>query len=197
MRRGPPHPVPAFAGAGCAFLAALLAAAGCGAPANRDQLVKEVLAADPSFTSVIEKHQAVGARIKTHEQELALKRQKIESTITQLRSDLTAAVKNARTKTDAEKAKMAPDRERITQALALASEALRAQRAQRASLGRTISQVRKGLKSTDAGWSEQERQRQQAHLDEMLRDTARLDQEMAGLRTHLRLLKIKLLLIKF
>lgn len=190
------HPAPAPAGAGCAFLAGLLLLAGCGAPAGRDQLIKEVLKTDPAFADVLEKHEQVGSRIKTHEQELALKRQKIESTITQMRADLTAAVKSARTKTGAEKAKMAPDRARITHALGLASEELRAKRTQRASLGRAISQVRKALKSADAGWSEQERQRQQAQLDEMLRDTGRLDQEMTGLRNHLRLLKVKLLLIK-
>jgi hypothetical protein len=166
------------------------------APANREDLVKEVLKADPEFSSVLEKQRELTSRIQTYERELALKRSTIERSIAQLRKDLATAAASTRAKTAEVKKRMEPDRQRLTLALSMSSEELRAKRIQRAGLGRSIAQLRKALNSKDAAWTEQERARQQAQLDEMLQDAARLDQEMAGLKQNVRLLKIKLLLIK-
>jgi len=78
----------------------------------------------------------------------------------------------------------------------MSSDELRAKRIQRASLGRSVAQLRKSLNRQDNPVTPQERTRDQTQLDEMLKDAARLDGEMTGLKQHVRLLKIKLLLIK-
>ena len=173
----------------------VLGTASC-APANREELTKEVLKMDPEFSSVLEKHRELTSRIETYERELALKRSTIEKGIAQLRKDLAAAAASTRVKTDEVKKRMEPDQQRLTLALSMSSEELRAKRIQRASLGRSITQLRKALNSKDATWTEQERTRQQAQIDDMLQNTTRLDNEMAGLKQNARLLKIKLLLIK-
>lgn len=173
----------------------VLGSAGC-APVKREDLAKEVLKADPEFSSVLEKHRELTSRMETFERELALKRSTIERNIAQLRKELSAAAASARLKTDEVKKRMEPDQQRLTLALSMSSEELRAKRIQRASLGRSMSQLKKTLEAKDAVWTPEERTRQQAQLDEMLKDVARLDHEMAGLTQHVRLLKIKLLLIK-
>ena len=166
------------------------------APANREELVKDVLKVDPEFSSVLDKHQELKSRIDTYERELALKRSTTERTIAQMRKDLAAAVANVRAKTVDVKRKVEPDRQRLELALSMASGELHTTQVQRSSLGRSITTLRKSLASKDAMWTAQERARQQAQLDEMLRDAARLDQEMTAIKQHVRLLKIKLLLIK-
>ena len=170
-------------------------AASC-APAKRDDLVKEVLKTDPEFSTVLEKHRELNSRIETANRELELKRTTIERSISQLRKDLAAAAASARAKTAEIKKRIEPDQERLTMALSLSSDELRAKRIQRASLGRSIAQLRKSLNRQDSPDTPQERARQQAQVDEMLKDAARLDSEMVGLKQHVRLLKIKLLLIK-
>jgi len=179
-------------------LAMILLAAGLAscAPANRDDLIKEVLKADPEFSTVLEKHRELSSRIETAKRELELKRGTIERSIAQLRKDLSAAAASTNTKTSEIKSRMGSDIQRLTMALSMSSDELRAKRIQRASLGRSIAQLRKALNNKDAAWTPEERARQQAQLDEMLKDTARLDGEMIGLKQHVRLLKIKLLLIK-
>ncbi|MBI4003726.1 MAG: hypothetical protein HY353_01775 [Candidatus Omnitrophica bacterium] len=179
-------------------LTMILLAAGLAscAPAKRDDLIKEVLKADPEFSAVLEKHRELSSRIETAKRELELKRTTIERNISQLRKDLAAAATSARAKTSEIKKRMEPDQQRLTMALSLSSEELRAKRIQRASLGRSIAQLRKALNRKDAVWTPEERVRQQAQVDEMLKDAARLDGEMTGLKQNVRLLKIKLLLIK-
>ena len=176
---------------------ALAGLSGCAPPAKRDELVKEVLTADPEFAQVLDKHRELANRIDTHQRELALKRSEIERKIAQLRKDLTAAVISVKQKTDDVKKRMEPDRVRLQLALSMASEQLQATRLQRSSLGRSVSKLRKALQGIDSGWTAQERARREAQMNEMLADAKRLDQEMASLKAHVRLLKIKLLLIKF
>lgn len=166
------------------------------APAKREELANEVLKMDPEFSSVLEKHRELTSRMETFERELALKRSTIERNIAQLRKELAAAAASTRLKTAEVKKRMEPDQQRLTLALSMSSEELRTKRIQRASLGRSMSQLKKALNSKDAVWTPEERARQQAQLDEMLKDVARLDQEMGGLKQNVRLLKIKLLLIK-
>ena len=178
-----------------ATLASGLIAAGC-APVNRDELAKEALAADPSFASVLEKHRELASRTETYERELTLKRSTVEQTIKQMRQDLAASAEAVRAKSAETKARMDPDRRRLTDSLDAAGKELRAKEAQRAAIGRAISQLRKSLKSSSEAWTAEERARQDAHVEEMLRDAARIDYELAAIKAHVRLLKIKLLLIK-
>ena len=169
---------------------------GCAPPAKREALVQEVLKSDPEFAQVLEKQQELLSRIQTYERELALKRSTIERNIAQLRKDLAAAVSSVRQKTAEVKKRMEPDCARLDLALSAASEELQAKRLQRATLGRSVAKRRKLLKSPETAWTPQERAAQQTQIDEMLQDAKRLDQEMGSLKAHIRLLKIKLLLIK-
>lgn len=168
---------------------------GC-APANRDELVKDVLKADPAFASVLDKHRELANRVDTYEQEFALKRKTVDETITQMRKDLAAAAATVRSKTSEATKRLQPEREKLTLSLSLAGEELRAKQAQRASLGRSIAQLRKSLSNKDAVLSPDERSRQATQTDELARDAARLDHELAALKEHARLLKLKLLLIR-
>ena len=177
-------------------LALLLALPGCGKPANREQLVQQVLKADPSFGTVLEKHRDLSNKIDTFERELALKRSTVQHSIDQLRKDLAGSTAVVAGKIADAKKRIAPEQERLTLSLSMAAEELRAKRMQRASLGRSISQLKKAVRSAGTAWSADELGRQQAQIDEMLKDAARMDQEMASLKEHVRLLKIKLLLIK-
>jgi len=169
-------------------------AAGC-SPVNREELEKEVLNKDPEFETVLDKHRELSNRIQTYERELALRRSTVEKSIMQLRKDLADTAASVRVKTAEVKARMDPDRKRLELALAKAGEELKTKRAQRASLGVQIAQLKKATQGA-AGVGEQERARQEAKMEEMLKDAKRLDSEMASLKEHVRLLKIKLLLIK-
>ena len=173
----------------------LVWAAGC-APTNPEQLTKEALASDPSFAKVLDKHREIVNRIDTLERELALKRATIEQAIAKQRRDLSAAADSVRSRTAEMKKRMEPDSERLTLTLSMAGEELRAKQAQRASLGRSMAQLQKAAKSNGALWSPQERATHDAQLQALMEDAARLDQEMTALRRHVRLIKIKLLLIK-
>ncbi len=167
------------------------AMAGC-APANRDDLTKEVLRADPEFVSVLEKHKQLASRIETYQRELALKRSTVERNIAQLRKDLVSTVSSVRVKTADVKKKMEPDQKRLEGELTQAVTELREKQSQRASLGRQIAQHRKTLKTSLAS----DHLRQEAQLAEMLGDATRLDLELTTIKEHIRLLKVKLLLIK-
>ena len=89
-----------------------------------------------------------------------------------------------------------PDRKRVELAYAMAAEELRAKRNQRASIGRSISRLRKALKQQQAPWTTEERSHHETELEDLLRETKRLDQEIAALNEHLRLLKIKQVLLR-
>ena len=169
---------------------------GCAPPANREELAKEVLKVDPEFSSVLEKHRELSNRLETYEHELALKRSTVEQAIAQLRNDLAATSAMVKTKTAETKRRMEPEQKRFELELSMASEQLKALRSQRAMLGHSMAALRKATKSNTGAWTETERANQQAQLDELLRETTRLDREMAGVKEHVRLLKIKLLLIK-
>ena len=174
----------------------LLWMAGCTQPANREALAKEAVKADPSFAAVLDKHRELTNRVDTYERELALKRSTVERTIAQMRKDLADAEASVRTKVVETKKKIEPDRERLELTLSMAGEELRTKHIQRASLGRSIAQLKKSGQRREAAWTAQERARQERQLQEMLRDASRLDQESATLKEHVRLLKIKLFLIK-
>lgn len=170
--------------------------AGCGPPVNRAQLVQEALKADPDFSWTLTRHRTLANRIETYERELALKRDTIEQNIAQLRKDLSTASENVKRKIAEVKRQIEPDRKRLELALTSANEQLRGMRFQRASIGRSIVQWRKADKANQAGWTPAERTQQRLRLTDMLHDAERLDQELNALKAHVRLLKIKLLLIK-
>ncbi len=165
------------------------------APVDRAQLTKEVLAKDPSFEQVLDKRQELTSRIQTLDRELALKRETVDKNITQLRKDLATAAANVRLKTTEIKKRMDPDQKRLETELTSASQELRACQEKRAALGREIVQLKKNLGSQDSLSTEQ-RAAQEAKLKEITADNQRLDQEMRGIKEHVRLVKIKLLLIK-
>jgi len=168
-----------------------------GCPAvNRDQLARDVLRADPAFVHVLQKHRELTGRIETYRRELALKRATIDRTTAQLRKDLATATDAARRKTAETRKLMRPDRDRLKLALSLAAQELRAKQAQRASLGRSMAKLRKAAKNTEGTWTAQEHAKQEEQLQEMLQDATRLDQEIAGMKSHIRLLQTELLLIK-
>ena len=185
-------------GTAAAALALLLAGltSGC-APTDRDQLAKEVLAADPAFAGVLEKHRELANRIDTYQRELTLKQTTVDQTIKQLRQDLAASTEAVRIHTADTKAKMEPDRRQVTGALRAAAAELRERQTQRAAVGRAIAQLKKSLNSSSAALTSEERSRQEARVQEMLGDADRVDQEIALIKGHIRLLKIKLLLIQF
>ncbi|MBI3082958.1 MAG: hypothetical protein HYY90_01115 [Candidatus Omnitrophica bacterium] len=179
------------------WILTLLVLAGCSRPLNREQLAKEVVKGDPDFAWVLDKAQALSNRIATYERELALKRSTVERNIAQLRKDLVTATSNVKGKVAEVKRQMEPERRRLQLELSMANEELYAKRFQRASLGRSIAQLRKAEKTVQAAGTEQARaRRQNAQLDELQRDAHRLDQEIAVIKGHLRLLKIKILLIR-
>ena len=179
-----------------AAIIALLVVAGCAKPVDREELTTQVLQADPEFSSVLAKHRELINRIETHGQELALKRSSIEHGIQQLRQELAQAAASVKEKTAELKKRIDPDRERLQLALTMSTEELRAKQLQRAGLGRSVTKLRKAAKNADANWTSKERSQQEREVDDRQRDMARLDQEMTAIKEHIRLLKIKLLLIK-
>ena len=181
----------------CLLAAAGLLVSGCERAANREQLTKDVLKADPEFKWVLEKHRQLLNRIETYERELALKESTVEENIAQLRKDLATATTNVQQKVAEVRKQMDPEREKLQVALAMADEELRLKRFQRASLGRSLSQLKKALKNPKAGWSPEERARNDTQVRDMLADAQRFDQELEGLKRHMRLLKTKSLLLRF
>lgn len=174
----------------------LLVLSGCGPLPNREQLAKEVLREDPEFASVLDKQRTLSNRITTYERELALKRGTIEHTMAQLRRELASATANAKGKIAEVKKQMEPDRRRMALALSMAGEELRAKRFQRSSLARSIAQLRKAGSAPPAGSAGADSAAQQAQREELARDAKRLDQEITAIAAHMRLLKIKILLIR-
>jgi len=168
---------------------------GC-SPTNRDQLARNVLRADPSFVQVLQKHRELTNRIETYQRELALKRATIDRTTAQLRKDLATATEAARRKTAETRKLMRPDRDRLKLALSMAAQELRAKQAQRAGLGRSMAKLRKAIRNTEGTWTAQERAKYEQQLQEMLSGATRLDQEITGMKSHIRLLQMELLLIK-
>ena len=178
------------------LLGALLTSLGCGAPLTREQLTKEILKADPEFRWVLERHRNLSSKIHTYEQELALKRSAVEQNIAKLRQELATNTAGVKHKIAEVKQQMWPEQQRLALALAEAGEELRARRFQRSSVGRSITQLKKSLAATRSTWTSAERAQQEAKINERLEDAKRLDGEIASIKTHMRLIKIKSLLIK-
>ena len=180
-----------------AVIVAALIVGGIGcSPAKREELAQQVLMADPEFGPVLEKHHELSNRIETYERELALKRGNSERAITQLRKDLAATTASVRSKVAETKKKIEPDRKRLEEALAQAAVELKSQRARRAAVGGQMAQLRKTMKSGGSVWTAEEQAQQRTKLEELTREAERLDHEMVAMKGHVRLLRLKLLLIK-
>ena len=169
----------------------MLGSAGCGPPTSPKVLRDAILAADPDFKASLMKRDEIAGRISVFKRELDLKRQETEGRIAKMRQDLKAATDRVNQKIEREKGLLDPDVKNLEFASGMASEELRAKRQQRASLGRSISQLRKALKQSGPQWSAQERAQRDRELSELLAEAARVDQELAALGAHIRLLKMK------
>ena len=174
---------------------ALVWVAGC-SPPSTEQLRQEVLKADPDFSIALEKYRSMNNRIATYQRELELKRSTIERQIAQLRQELEHTAETVKKKTAETRARIKPDQERLELALSMANEQLGLKRVQQAAISRSMAKLRKTLANPKGTWSAEERANYQRQVDDMGRDLVRLDQELKALNEHIRLLKIKLLLIK-
>ena len=174
----------------------LLAGSGCGPPANPEQLRKEVLKADPGFAEVLAKRDEQANRIALLERELALKRNQVERQIVQLRNELKAVSTQANEKMQKIQLLIKPDQDRLALAQNLAIQERRAKQAQRSSLGSSISQLRKSLAQTTPPWPAEERAKMERDLQELMKETERVDRELDGLAQHIRLLKTKRILLR-
>lgn len=181
-----------------ALLSVVLATAGlgCGPPANPEKLREEVLRADPSFNDVLAKRDEQANRIALLERELELKRNQVERQISQLRNELKSVTAQVNEKSQNIRLLLKPDQDRVMLAMNLATQELRAKRAQRASVGKSVSQLRKSLAKTTPPWPAAERAAMERDLRDFLNDAERVDRELEGLSHHIRLLKTKRLLLR-
>lgn len=170
-----------------------LAVCGC---ENPQTLRQEVLRADPQFADVLQKRDQLADRITLLQREFAVKKGQIEGRIAQLRQELEQSHRQVDQKVRQFTSQLNTDQERIALALAMAGEELKLKQSQRASVGRSISQLRKSLQDSTHQWTPTDRARMDRELAEWLRETQRLDAELAGLRSHLRLLKHKRTLLR-
>ena len=176
----------------------MLGLSGCGPPPNLERLRQEVLSVDPEFSSSLEKHDELANRVGLLERNLALKRSQVERQIAQLRKELDDASAKARQDVQRTKLILQPEVQRVELIFAMAVEERKAKQGQRASVGRSVSQLRKSLKEgpNTPQWTPKERARLEGELSDLLAETKRLDQELTALNEHVRLLKIKRLLLK-
>ena len=162
---------------------------------NRDAIRRSVLQSDPKFEDVLHKHDEVTNRIALLNQELALKRSQVERQIVQLRGELDAVAAQVKGKVTQTKALLRPDIDKVDLALAAANDELKTKRGQRASLGRSINRIRKSLE-TQSNWTRDERAKFDHDLEDLVKETQRLDREIDVLTRHIELLKDKRELLK-
>lgn len=170
--------------------------AGCGVPPNAQQLREDVLRADPRFAEVLEKRDEQANRIALLEREFDLKQTQAQQQIKQLRDALAEARRQVDQKIQKSKALLKPDLERLELAISMAGNELRAKRSQRAGIGSNISRLKKSLKGGQVSWSEAEGASMNKELNDLLQEAQRLDREIAALSEHIRLLKVKRLLLR-
>ncbi len=179
------------------LMAGVMLASGCNRqPFNAEALRKEALQADPAFAEALNKHDELANRVLVLKRELDLKRTQIEGQISALRAELRDTTAAVNRNIDSTKALLNPTIERIELSTSLGAEDLRAKERQRSQLGRSISRLRKQLKQSGEQTSTEQAQMTQ-QLTEMLQETQRLDQEIAALKEHLRILKMKRLLLRW
>lgn len=176
----------------CAVCCAL---AGCDLlGGGTERMRHEVLKADPGFASALNKHDELADRIALLQRELALKKSTIDRQIEQLRKEYRDTKDQVQRKIVETGTTLKPDQQKIDLAIVMAGEELTTKRSQRASLGGSISRIRKALK--EPSWAEADRRRLANELDDLLTSAKRIDQETAALSQHLRLLKLKRRLLR-
>ncbi len=178
------------------WLGVVLVGAGGGPPANPEKLREEILRADPSFNEALAKRDEQANRIALLERELELKRNQVERQISQLRNELKSVIAQVNEKSQKIRLLLKPDQDRLALAMNLATQELRAKRAQRSSVGTSISQLRKSLAKTTPPWPAAERAAMEHDLQDFLKDAERIDHELDGLANHIRLLKTKRILLR-
>ena len=166
---------------------------GCGPPANSHTLREDVLKVDPSFSEALEKRDEQANRIALLEREFDLKRTQAEQRIVQLRKEVRDARAQVEQKVRKAKALLKPGIDRLQLALSMANDERHAKQVHRASLGRSISRLKKALKEGEEG----NRAAVGRDLNDLLQEAQRLDREIQALNEHIRLLKIKHLLLRF
>ncbi|MBI3087831.1 MAG: hypothetical protein HYY91_02975 [Candidatus Omnitrophica bacterium] len=175
---------------------ALCGMAGCSPPGQSEKLRKEVLSADPPFAKVLDRRDELADKITLLQRELALKKSTVERRVAQLRAELREAKREVAQKVRQTAVQLKPEQERVELAVGRAAEELKTKRAHRDGLARSISRIRKALGDKSATWTAADRSRLAQELDDLARETQRLDQELAVLAKHLRLLKAKRLLLR-
>lgn len=172
--------------------ALIVSASGCGPPADPQQLREEALQADPGFAGVLTLRDEQANRIGLLAREFDLKRTQAEGRIAQLRKEVKDAQQQVEQKIQKSRAVLQPDIDRLRLALSMANDERQAKRAQRASLLRSIGRLKNALKTGEAA----DRTSIERELHDLLQESQRLDREVRALNEHIRLLKIKLLLLR-
>ncbi len=184
------------------WLAALLAVvtfaavSGCNRRGVDLQAIRrEVLAADPEFGEHLERRDELANRVQVLQRELSVKQSQVDRQISQLRDGLRHTTDEVNHNVQSLRGQMSPVTARIDAEMSRGGEELKALRLQRATVGRTMSQLRKSLKAP-AELTETERVRMDRELGEILEETNRLDLEIAAVNQHIRLLRNKRLLLR-
>ncbi len=170
----------------------LISGVGCGPPANPQKLREETLKIDPTFSEVLQKRDEQANRIALLEREFDLKRTQVDQKIAQLRKEVKDARVQVEQKVQKSKALLKPDVDRLHLTLSMANDERQAKRVHRSSLGRSISRLKKALKDGAA----EDQVSVERELNDLLQEAQRLDREIHALNEHVRLLKIKLLLLR-
>lgn len=178
-----------------ALIAASAAVGGCDSPTSK-RLREEVLKADPKFADALEKRDQLADRIRLVKQEFSVKKSQIQGQIAKLRQELGQAQRQAQQKLRQVNSQLDADRQRLALALSMAREEFKVKQQQRDSLGRSISRLRKALKNSQPPWTDADRAKMDRELADLLQEAGRLDQELDGLRAHLRLLEHKQTLLR-
>ncbi len=169
---------------------------GCDRFQNQEKLRQEVLSADPQFAQVLQKRDQLADRMTLSKQEFAVKKGQLDGQIAKLRDELTQARRQVDQKIRQLNSQLDLDRQRLALALSMAQEEFKVKQHQRDSLGRSISRLRKALKGPGSTWTSADRAKMDRELAQLLEETTRLDHELQGLRSHLRLLKHKQALLR-
>lgn len=178
-----------------ALVAASAAIGACDNP-NTARLRESVLKADPKFSEALEKRDQLADRIRLVKHEFSVKKSQVHGQIAKLRQELSQAQRQVQQKLGQMNGQLDADRQRLALALSMAREEFKVKQQQRDSLGRSISRLRKALKETEPPWSESDRSKMDRELADLLQEAKRLDQELSGLRAHVKLLKHKQTLLR-
>ena len=170
--------------------------AGCSGSAGREQHTKEVIAVDPTFSAVLDRHRRLLNRLEAYDREFGLKRLMVERTISQLRQDLAATKRDITQRKAQLKSEMDPVRAGLMQDMAEARAEIAGLGLQRSTIGGWISKIKKAMLDAHGAWPAEEHAHQQAELEQMLQTAHRMESEIEVLKNHIRILELKIELIR-